>query len=223
MKKGLILLIALLLLALSISTPAYASGSDFSSSSPQSSLQLMFAHLQLEQAEIAKKQALDRMEQIEKIQQEQREVAGYISEARKAQSEAENNDTESEIPSSMAEYLKNNGISYGENEGDTQMSAEEWASVNASLTNRLEQLGAETQQQMLQTQTLMQQYNSYLIGAENQQLITSNQTISSLARGQSMYGDSEAGLALTALAVGLVLGCLVTVSVQKIRRKAEKA
>jgi len=69
----------------------------------------------------------------------------------------------------------------------------------------------------------MQQYNSYLIGAENQQIITSNQTISSLARGQSMYGDSEAGLALTALAVGLVLGCLVTVSVQMIRRKAEKA
>ena len=80
----------------------------------------------------------------------------------------------------------------------------------------------ETQRQMVYVQDYMGQYNSYTQGP-NTQIPNSNQTLTSLARGQSMYGDSEAGLAVAGLVVGLVLGCVITLAAQKLRAKKEKA
>lgn len=40
-----------------------------------------------------------------------------------------------------------------------------------------------------------------------------------ISRGQSMFGDSNAGIAATALVTGLILGCLGTVACQKVKRK----
>ncbi len=229
MKKRMICLVTALLLALSISVPAlasqaYSTGSSLSTLDtdtigPGSSLQLMLAKLQLAQAEIMKEQIEGKMEQIQTLQAEQRLVSGYLNAARQAKSNAESSGSESEIPADMAQYMGSNGLSYG---GDMLLSAEEWDVAIASLTSRLEQLSAQTQQEMIYMQDYLGQYNSYLNGA-NQQINTTNQTLTNLARGQSMYGDSDAGLAVTALAIGLVLGCLITVSVQKIRRKAQKA
>ena len=62
-------------------------------------------------------------------------------------------------------------------------SEEEWDVAIASLEARLEELGTDTQQQMVYIQDYMGQYNSYLQGA-NTQISNSNQTLTSLARGQ---------------------------------------
>ena len=56
---------------------------------PSSSLQLMFAKLQLELSETAKSQALERMDYISQQQEEQKLVSSLLNEARQAQADAE--------------------------------------------------------------------------------------------------------------------------------------
>ena len=189
---------------------------------PNASLQLMFAKLQLEQAELARNQAMEGMEQIERLQDEQRQVAGFLNTARRLQSEAESTGEATEMPGDMAAYMDANGLSYDATGGDLAMTGEEWDTAIRSLEYRLEEVGMETQQQMVYVQDFMGQYNSYTQGT-NTQIPNSDQTLTSLARGQSMYGDSEAGLAVTSLVVGLVLGCVITLAAQKLRAKKEKA
>ena len=66
-------------------------------------------------------------------------------------------------------------------------SSRRWRSApppSAALTAaRLEELGTNTQQEMVYVQDYMGQYNSYLQGA-NTQIANSNQTLTNLARGQ---------------------------------------
>ena len=57
---------------------------------PSSSLQLMFAKLQLELSETAKSQALERMDYISKQQEEQKLVSSMLNEARQLQADAAN-------------------------------------------------------------------------------------------------------------------------------------
>ena len=52
-----------------------------------------------------------------------------------------------------------------------------------TLEGRLEELGTNTQQEMVYVQDYMGQYNSYLQGA-NTQITNANQTLTNLARGQ---------------------------------------
>ena len=201
------------------------SGSVLSYKNPESSLQLMFAKLQLDQAEIAKKQAMDRMEQIQKNQEEQKQLAGYLSEARQAQEDARNNagtgDGTSDMPDAMKQYMDSNGLAYDKTGDDSSMTADEWNTAIKSLEEKQETLGRETQQQMVDVQNSIGQYNTYLEGV-NTQIGNAQQTISSLARGMSLYGESDAGLAVTALVVGLVLGCVITLAAQKIGGKKGK-
>lgn len=212
--------------ALAEAVPGSISGSGLSDQNPESSLQLMFAKLQLDQAEIAKKQAMDRMEQIQKNQEEQKQLAGYLSEARQAQEDARNNagtgDGTSDMSDAMKQYMDSNGLAYDKTGDDSSMTADEWNTAIKSLEEKQETLGRETQQQMVDVQNSIGQYNSYLGGA-NTQIGNAQQTISSLARGMSLYGESDAGLAVTALVVGLVLGCVITLAAQKIGGKKGKA
>ena len=55
--------------------------------------------------------------------------------------------------------------------------------IEAQQESRLEELGTNTQQEMVYVQDYMGQYNSYLQGA-NTQIANSNQTLTNLARGQ---------------------------------------
>lgn len=220
MKRSFSCLILALVLALSMCVCVSASASEVPNDEdgPSESLQLMLAKLQLQQSQIAMEQAQAKMEEIAALQQEQQLVNGYLNAARQAKSQAESTNTKVEIPADMAQYMIGHGLSYG---GGTHLSAGEWSNVISALSARLEALGVQTQLQMVSVQDFMGQYNSYMQGAYTQ-IANSNQTLTSIAKGQSMYGDSEAGLAVTALAVGLVLGCLATLSVQKLRRKTEK-
>ena len=192
---------------------------------PTTSLQLMFAKLQLELAETAKTQAMDKMDAISQAQDEQKLVSGLLNEARQAQADAKagvGNDQEKtqtyELPKKdangnvmhdaqgnvvyetvtetvpkgnnatfmsqeMVDYMDANGLAYDKTANNHSHSADEWDVAITSLESRLEELGTNTQQEMVYIQDYMGQYNSYLQGA-NPQISNSNQTLTSLARGQ---------------------------------------
>ena len=182
---------------------------------PTGSLQVMFAQLQQEQAEIIKQQAMQQMKETEALQAELRQVSGYLDQARSLQSEAEASDSATAMPGEMQEYMLKNGLAYDTTGDDLNMTYEEWDVAISSLESRMEMLGTQTQQLMVYLQDFIGAYNA------NQQ-VNGNQTISSLSRGQSMYGDSSAGLMITTLIVGMVLGCLITVAAEKMMKKGKR-
>ena len=175
----------------------------------------MFAQLQQEQAEIIKQQAMQQMKETEALQAELRQVSGYLDQARSLQSEAEASDSATAMPGEMQEYMLKNGLAYDTTGDDLNMTYEEWDVAISSLESRMEMLGLQTQQMMVNVQEFIGAYNA------NQQ-VNGNQIISSLSRGQSMYGDSSAGLMITTLIVGMVLGCLITVAAEKMMKKGKR-
>ncbi len=237
MKKRIFCLITIMLLILSLSCTAIAESTDVSKKevenssntselsnfnpdelAPSDSLQLMYAKLQLDMANIAKDQAFQKMSYIQTLQEEQKQVSNFLNTAKEYQRQAYQNDTpdieaETEMPADMAEYMITNNLVYDMTGNDLKMTGNHWDTAIVSLENHLEKLGAEVQQEMIYLQNFMGQYNSYLQGAN------SNQTLTSLARGQSMYGDSKVGLVATSLVVGIVLGCVITLALQKFSRK----
>ena len=211
MKKWKAILVMLLVLLVPCQA-AWAVGDNLV---PTGNLQLMFAQLQQEQAEIIKQQAMQQMKETEALQAEQRQVSGYLDQARSLQSEAEASDSATAMPGEMQEYMLKNGLAYDTTGGDLDMTYEEWDVAISSLESRMEMLGVQTQQLMVNVQEFIGAYNA------NQQ-VNGNQTISSLSRGQSMYGDSSAGLMITTLIVGMVLGCLITVAAEKMMKKGKR-
>ena len=205
-------ILAMLLVLLVPCQAAWAVGDNLV---PTGNLQLMFAQLQQEQAEIIKQQAMQLMEKIDALQAEQRQVSGYLSQARSLQSEAETSDSATAMPGEIQEYMLKNGLAYDTTGGDLDMTYEEWDVAISSLESRMEMLGLQTQQMMVNVQEFIGAYNA------NQQ-VNGNQIISSLSRGQSMYGDSSAGLMITTLIVGMVLGCLITVAAEKMMKKGKR-
>ena len=179
---------------------------------PTSSLQLMFAKLQLELAETAKSQAMDKMDAISKAQDEQKLVSKLLNEARQAKADAKNGnssditttyytyDKDGKVTGSytetapkgkdynpmsneMVKYMDEHGLAYDKKGDDHMHTEKEWDVAITALEGRLEELGTNTQQEMVYIQDYMGQYNSYLQGA-NTQISNSNQTLTSLARGQ---------------------------------------
>ena len=163
---------------------------------PTTSLQLMFAKLQLELAET------DKMDAIAKVQDEQKLVSQLLNEARQAKADANSGiaaGTQSETYSNgttekntknctlmskeMVDYMDAHGLAYDKTGGDYNHSSDEWDVAITALESRLEELGTNTQQEMVYVQDYMGQYNSYLQGA-NTQIANSNQTLTNLARGQ---------------------------------------
>ena len=210
MKKWKAILVMLLVLLVPCQA-AWAVGDNLV---PTGNLQLMFAQLQQEQAEIIKQQAMQLMEKIDALQAEQRQVSGYLDQARSLQSEAETSDSATAMPGEIQEYMLKNGLAYDTTGDDLNMTYEEWDVAISSLESRMEMLGVQTQQLMVYLQDFIGAYNASQGGA--------NQTISSLSRGQSMYGDSSAGLMITTLIVGMVLGCLITVAAEKMMKKGKR-
>ena len=115
----------------------------------------------------------------------------------------------------MHDYACYNGsLVYDKTDDVVVYTDEEWEAAIVLPENRLMEPGTETQRQMVYVQEFMGQYNSYLQGA-NTQIANSSRTLAGLARGQSMYGDSEAGLAV----VGPAPGRAIALAVHKVRRK----
>ena len=161
-----------------------ASSTNFSTTDPSAvSLQLRFAQLQMALAETAKQGALDYMDEIEKIQAEQQEVADMLNQARQLQADAKSGGDKAQttMPKEMAAYMDANGLAYDKTGGDLNMTADEWEVAITSLKAQQDQLGTNTQQMMVYIQDFMGQYNSYLQGA-NSSVQQSNQTLAELAR-----------------------------------------
>ena len=190
---------------------------------PTSSLQLMFARLQLELAGTAKSKAMDKMDAISKAQDEQKLVSRLLNEARDKKAnttEAAESSTVtyknvakrdengkimrdgngeiiredrtetiekgkkwSAMSQEMVDYVDEHDLAMDNTLNDHLQREEQWDVLITSLESRLEELGTNTQQEMVYIQDYMGQYNSYLQGA-NTQISNSNQTLTSLAKGQ---------------------------------------
>jgi len=155
---------------------------------PTGSLQFHFAKLQLMLAQISKNNALDYIDQIEKSQEEQKKVSGYLQTARQLQADAKagkGNCTWDKkagvMPDEMGKYMDKHGLAYDKTGNDYVLSPDEFEVAITSLKAHLDQLGTDTQQKMVFVQDFMGQYNSYLQGA-NSAIQQANQTLAELAR-----------------------------------------
>ena len=147
------------------------------------SLQFMFAKLQLELAEAAKASAMDKMNDIQKSQEERKLVSKYLNECRQAQADAQTKGKATAMSTECKKYMDAHGLAYDKTGDIMTHNKDEWKVAITSLEGRLDELGSDTQQQMVYVQDYMGQYNSYLQGA-NTQISNGNQTLQALARGQ---------------------------------------
>ncbi|MBR5998129.1 MAG: USH1C-binding protein 1 [Deltaproteobacteria bacterium] len=147
------------------------------------SLQFMFAQLQMELAKAAKESAMDKMEQIKTSQQERKQISAFLNECRQAQANAESDGKCTAMSDACVEYMNEHKLAYDKTGDDNLHNKDEWKVAITSLEGRLDEVGSDTQQLMVYVQDFMGQYNSYLQGA-NTQINNGNQTLLSLARGQ---------------------------------------
>jgi hypothetical protein len=147
------------------------------------SIQMQFAALQMLLAQSNKEKAQNYIDDITSSQQKAKEAADMISKARELQVQAKNCDGVSTMPADMVKFFTDNGISIENTGSDALHNKDEWDYNIKSIQNFQETIGSNTQQQMVFVQDFMGQYNSYLTGA-NSAIQQSNQTLSTIARGQ---------------------------------------
>jgi hypothetical protein len=145
------------------------------------SLQLMFAKLQLLFAGSAKSSAMGYIKDIQSTQEEQKQLATILQQARQLQADAK--DGVSLMPSEMKSYMEKNNLAYDKTGNDDKHNKDEWGVAITSLQARMDSLGTDTQQKMVFVQDYMGQYNSYLQGA-NSVIQQSNQTLADLAKAR---------------------------------------
>ena len=157
---------------------------------PTDSIQFMFAKLQLAQAQICKNAATDYMNQIESVQQEQKEVAEMISKARELQNNANNGTGDcswdkkaSMMPQEMADWMDKHGLDYDKTGNDLANNEDEWTYAIQSLTNYQESISNKTQTLMVYLQDFISQYNSYVQGA-NSAISQAAQVTTAVATGR---------------------------------------
>lgn len=191
---------------------------------PSGNAQLIFAQLQLAQAEICKSQAESYMAQIESIQLEQEECAEMIGRARELQNEAKTKGATTAMPDDMLTYFSAHGLSLPDKANASAYSPDNWDVALKSLTDYQESLGNKTQTQMTFLQDFIGQYNSYLQSA-NAQVKTAGQSLSSTSLGQTMLGgEGGTGMLVTGLLGGAAAGIVGTLLVTRLqaRKAAER-
>ena len=121
------------------------------------SIQLMFAKLQLAQAQLCKDSANSCMQQIQELQKEQDLTAGILEKMRQLQAEGA-----TEMPEDMLSFMRDRDLAYCE-----PKDFDCWAYNIESLTVYQDSLTAQTQSLMVNLQDFVGQYNSYLQGANS--------------------------------------------------------
>ena len=98
---------------------------------PTTSLQFMFATLQLSMAEISKNGALDYMKQIQNSQDEQKQIAAMMQSSRQAQANAKESGS-TDLPPETIAYMQANGLAIpkGENADKIKQAEEVLARCN---------------------------------------------------------------------------------------------
>ena len=144
------------------------------------SVQLMFAKLQLSQSALCKDEATKRMKEIQSSQQEQKTLAQLIAETRAALDKIGTDPKKTEkVSEALQNYCKERGIALP----STDMNKDQWTSLQKTLTDKQELLGGGTQTVMVYLQDFIGQYNSFLQGA-NSAIATANQVLTGIAKGQ---------------------------------------
>ena len=174
-----------------------------------SEVQQEYARMQLQMSQ--------NVQQIQELQAEQQKSIQFLTNARQLRSQAESSGQGTEMPDDMAAYMNARNLHYDKTGNDLLMDAYEWTEAIDSLEMYQISVSTKVQQAMIDLQT-SGVHGTYLAEA-NGRIAWSHEMLMGIARGQSMYGTSEAGLAVTGLVLGLVLGCVVTLGVQKLCRK----
>lgn len=222
MKKVFLLVCTLCLLA--VGPAAHAAGTaydwngmDFSGYQDSGmSTQMLFAQLQMQLAQQSKAEAEERMAAIQAQQEEQEEVVNYINQARELRSQQKNGETVA-LPAAIKAYLDENGLYYGDSQKP------DYDLVLNALEQQQERLSTDVQMQMVFIQDYMDQYNSYLAGA-NSQFATGSQNASGLMQGSlfSTQGGSGAPMVLSALG-GVLVGMGLMWAAGHAGKRREKA
>ena len=227
MKKKIWVFVAVLVLILSFAGTVFAAdvfsdGGAESDASGEfqdemaSGTQQRLAEIQQEYARM-QLQISQNVQQIQELQAEQQKSIQFLTNARQLRSQAESLGQGTEMPDDMAAYMDARNLHYDKTGNDLLMDAFEWTEAIDSLEMYQVAVSTKVQQAMIDLQT-SGVYGTYLAEA-NGRIAWSHEMRMGIARGQSMYGTSEAGLAVTGLVLGLVLGCVVTLGVQKLCRK----
>ena len=147
------------------------------------SVNFIFAKLQMELAASAKDSALGYIDQIEQAQKDQKEIADMLQQCRQLQADAKTSGGCTTMPDNIVKFMDKNGLAYDKTGNDTLHNKDEWDVAIQSLQAYQEQIGTDIQTQMVYVQDFMGQYNSYTQGA-NSAIQSGMQTLSSVARGQ---------------------------------------
>ena len=227
MKKKIVVFVAVLVLILSSAGTVFAAdvfsdGGAESDASGEfqdemaSGTQQRLSEVQQEYARM-QLQISQNVQQIQELQAEQQKSIQFLTNARQLRSQAESSGQNTEMPDDMAAYMDARNLYYDKTGNDLLMDAFEWTEAIDSLEMYQVAVSTKVQQAMIDLQT-SGVHGTYLAEA-NGRIAWSHEMLMGIARGQSMYGTSEAGLAVTGLVLGLVLGCVVTLGVQKLCRK----
>lgn len=144
---------------------------DFNS---DNSMQLMFAKLQLAQAQLCKDSANSCMQQLQGLQEEQTLTADTLEKMRQLQAEGA-----TEMPEDMLSFMRDRGLAYCE-----PKDFDCWAYNIESLTVYQDGLASQTQSLMVNLQDFIGQYNSYLQGASSS-VNSASDTLAAIAASRS--------------------------------------
>lgn len=144
---------------------------DFNS---DNSMQLMFAKLQLAQAQLCKDSANSCMQQLQGLQEEQTLTADTLEKMRQLQAEGA-----TEMPEDMLSFMRDRGLPYCE-----PKDFDCWAYNIESLTVYQDGLASQTQSLMVNLQDFIGQYNSYLQGASSS-VNSASDTLAAIAASRS--------------------------------------
>lgn len=144
---------------------------DFNS---DNSMQLMFAKLQLAQAQLCKDSANSCMQQLQRLQEEQTLTADTLEKMRQLQAEGA-----TEMPEDMLSFMRDRGLPYCE-----PKDFDCWAYNIESLTVYQDGLASQTQSLMVNLQDFIGQYNSYLQGASSS-VNSASDTLAAIAASRS--------------------------------------
>ena len=144
---------------------------DFNS---DNSMQLMFAKLQLAQAQLCKDSANSCMQQLQRLQEEQTLTADTLEKMRQLQAEGA-----TEMPEDMLSFMRNRDLAYCE-----PKDFDCWAYNIESLTVYQDGLASQTQSLMVNLQDFIGQYNSYLQGASSS-VNSASDTLAAIAASRS--------------------------------------
>lgn len=179
------------------------------------SVQMLFAQLQLQLAQSNKEKAMERIQAIQAAQEQSNQITAYINTARELYSKNRIGVVKA-VPEDMLQFLQTNSL-YTPSSASAP-DERDWQAIIQSLETFQERIGADVQQQMVHIQNVMGQYNQY--SSQTSALLDSD-ALKGLSGSATMLGAGGAGLAVTALVMGLAVGSLATALV--LRRKQSKA